>query len=192
MKTVCSIAAVLLLLASPAIAQVTEEVEPYLVAPFVTNKVVSVVTTERRKIEGKVIKGDENKIVVNQGGSPVELPVSKILLVQFRRPKRSARNDFLGSVIGGVGLGFAGAAIGREAAQSIRSDGRAGRVGPIVGGIAFGFAGGQIGRWLMRRSVKEEVTLKILGADGVPKNGALRLPAAPVSDARIQPAAPRQ
>jgi len=175
MRALYSIIAGLLAVAPAVLAQVTEEVEGYLVAPYTLNKQVTVITTDRRKIEGKVIKGDADTLSIDQRGTTVELPTNRVLIVTFRRPKRSGKIDFLGSLAGGVALGFAGAAIGRESAKAIRSDGTPGRVGPIAGGVAAGFIGGRLGRSLARRAFKEEVTLKVTPQGEQPDNG----PAAP-------------
>lgn len=172
MRTLYSIVAGLLLVAPAVLAQVTEEVEGYLVTPYTLNKQVTVITTDRRKIEGKVIKGDADRVFINQGGTMVELQTNRILTVTLRRPKRSGKIDFLGSLIGGVALGFAGAAIGKESAKGIRSDGTPGRVGPIVGGVAAGFIGGRLGRSLARRALKEEVTLKVTPEGEQPPSGS--------------------
>ena len=152
-----------LFLVAPAVwAQVKEEVEPYLVAPQILKKTVNITTADFRVVRGKVLSANEEKVVVQKGADRLELPVTKIHMVNFRRPKRSGKLDFLGNLLGGTGFGFAGAAIGKQAAQGIRSDGQPGRIGPVVGGIALGFVGGYIGKHLMRRAVQEEVTLTLL------------------------------
>jgi len=171
MRALYSVVAGLLLVAPAVLAQVTEEVEGYLVTPYTLNKQVTVITTDRRKIEGKVIKGDADRLLIDQRGVPVELQTNRILTVTLRRPKRSGKIDFLGSLIGGVALGFAGAAIGRESAKVLRSDGTPGRVGPIVGGVGAGFAGSRLGQYLARRAIKEEVTLKVTPEGEQPQTG---------------------
>jgi hypothetical protein len=162
MKISCVSILTLFLVAPGVWAQVKEEVEPYLVAPQILNRTVNITTADFKVVRGKVVAADEEKVVVRQGAGRVELPVTKIQMVNFRRPRRSGKLEFLGNLLGGTGFGFGGAAIGKQAAQSIRGDGQPGRIGPIVGGIAFGFAGGYIGKHLMRRAVQEEVTLTLL------------------------------
>jgi hypothetical protein len=80
----------------------------------------------------------------------------------LRRPKRSAKLDFIGNMVGGLGFGFAGAAVGKKAAENIRSDHTSGKAGPIVGGVVFGFAGSYLGRYLVRHMAAEQVTLKVV------------------------------
>ncbi len=179
MKKMYAIVAAVLVTAGGLAAQATEEVPPYLVAPFTLNKTVTVTMADGRKLAGKVVRGDDDKIFVGEG-TPVEVATSQIASVQFRRRKRSSGGEFAGSLIGGVGLGMGGAAIGRAAAESIRSDGSPGRVGPIVGGIVLGFVGGQIGRQIARHAATQEVTLKVVEAlsGQPPKPGETPLPAA--------------
>ncbi len=192
MKIVSTTLLVLLLAAPLAFAQVEEEIETYLVAPQTMNKWVTVVTNDGKKVQGKVVSGDDDKIVVQpKGGSPVDVPTGKIVTVRFRRPKRSPGVDLAGSLIGGIGFGIGGAVLGKHAGESIRGDGTPGRAGPIVGGVVLGFAGGLIGREIARRSSTEEVTLKV--SEGVsgqpPKVGAITLPGPPAdSTGRVQPA----
>jgi len=174
------------ILALPALAQVREELDSYLVAPYTMNRKVALTTRDFTKLEGKVVGGDEDKVIVEQKGGRVEVPVGQIYLVQLRRPRRSAKVDFIGNLIGGVGLGLAGAAIGREAAESIRGEGDPGRAGPVVGGIVLGFAGGYLGKEIARRLASQEVTLLVMHqAPAAPKSGSLAAPIMP-----IQPLAP--
>lgn len=188
MKIASTTLVALLLAALTALGQAEEEVETYLVAPYTLNKAVTVITTDGKKLEGKVVTGDDDKIVLQRPTGPMDLPTGQIQLLRFRRPKRSTKLDFVGSLIGGVGLGMAGAAIGKEVAKSIRDDDSPGRIGPIVGGIALGFVGGYVGRAIVRRAVTEEVTLKVTGGvEGkAPKLGSAILPEPP-SHARVSP-----
>jgi len=192
MKISCVSILTLFLVAPGVWAQVKEEVEPYLVAPQILKKTVNITTADFRVVRGKVVAADEEKVVVRKGADRLELPVTKIQMVNFRRPKRSGKMEFLGNLLGGTGFGFAGAAIGKQAAQGIRSDGQPGRIGPIVGGIALGFAGGYIGKHLMRRAVQEEVTLTLLPdvVAPAPKSSSLAWPPpAPRAPIRsVQPA----
>jgi hypothetical protein len=182
-----------LLLAAPfAFAQVVEETETYLVAPQTMNKRVTVVTTDGKKVEGKVVSGDDDKIVVQPTtGSPVDVPTGRIVTVHFRRPRRSAKVDLAGNLIGGIGLGIGGAQLGKHVAESVRGDDLSNaRRGPIVGGVLLGFVGGHVGREIARHAATEEVTLKVSeGVSGqAPKVGAITLPAPPADSAgRVQP-----
>ena len=162
MKISCASILTLFLVAPGVWAQVKEEVEPYLLAPQITNKTANITTADHKVVRGKVVAADEEKVVIRQGADRLELPVTKIHMVNFRRPKRSGKLEFLGNLLGGTGFGFGGAAIGKQAAQGIRADGQPGRIGPIVGGMALGFLGGYVGKHLMRRAVQEEVTLTLL------------------------------
>ena len=189
MRIVYTTLLALLLVAPAACAQAEEEIETYLVAPHTLNKWVTVVTVDGRKAEGKVVSGDDDKIVVQpKTGAAVEMATNKIVIVRFRRPRRNAKVDFAGNIIGGIGFGIGGAQLGKHAGESIRGDGTPGRIGPIVGGVVLGFAGGYVGREIVRRSASEEVTLKVIqGVEGQPpKVGAITLPAPP-PDARVQP-----
>ena len=178
MKISCVSILTLFLVAPGVWAQVKEEVEPYLVAPQILNKTVNITTADFRVLRGKVVAADEEKVVVRKGADRLELPVTKIQMVNFRRPKRSGKLDFIGNLLGGTGFGFGGAAIGKQAAQGIRADGQPGRIGPIVGGMALGFLGGYVGKHLMRRAVQEEVTLTLLPdvAAPAPKSSSLAWP----------------
>lgn len=151
------------LIGPAAFAQKQEDAEPYLITPYTMNKQASVTLADFSKVTGKVVGGDDEKVVLLQpGGKRTEVPTRKIQLVQYQRPRRSNKLDFLGSLIGGIGLGYAGSTIGKHAAMSIRSDGTPGRIGPITGGVGFGFLGGMIGKHLIRHAVKEQVTLTLV------------------------------
>ena len=178
----------LLLLAPAALAQEQEEIETYLVAPFTLNRIVTVTMADGTKVQGKMLSGDDDKIVVEQKGAPVELRTNQISTIRFRRFKRNTKVDFAGNLLGGIGFGFGGASIGKLAAESIRGDGTPGRIGPIMGGVVLGFIGGYVGREIARNSSIERVTLKVTqGVEGQPpKVGSITLPA-PESNARVQP-----
>ena len=162
MNFFCSCMMVLVLAAPLALAGSQEEVETYLVAPYTTGKMVTVMMAGGKKVEGKVVSGDDEKITVQQSSGPLNVPVTQIESVELRRPKRSTKLDFIGNMIGGLGFGFAGAAIGKKAAENIRGDHTSGKVGPIVGGVVFGFAGSYLGRYMVRHMAAEQVTLKVL------------------------------
>ena len=208
MKIACTVLLLLLLAAPAACAQVREEIETYLVAPYTVNKVVTVTMTDGRKLKGMVLSGDDDKIVVAQKDGSVELATANILNIRLPRPSSSVKVNFAGNLIGGVGLGFAGAAIGKEMAKAIRDDGSPGKIGPLLGGIALGFAGGYLGREVARQAAYQEVILTVSGGvEGqAPKTtGAILLPPstpagavlllpppAPAAAARVQPIDPRR
>jgi hypothetical protein len=162
MKIFCSSMMVLVLAVPLALAGTQEDVESYLVAPYTTGKMVTVTMAGGKKVEGKVVSGDDEKITVLQSGGSVNVPVDQIASVELRRPKRSAKLDFIGNMVGGLGFGFAGAAVGKKAAENIRGDHTSGKAGPIVGGVVFGFAGSYLGRYLVRHMAAEQVTLKVV------------------------------
>src|ERR1035437_6744667 len=87
MKMFCSSMMVLVLAAPLALAGSQEEVETYLVAPYTTGKMVRVMMAGGKKVEGKVVSGDDEKITVQQSSGPVSVPVTQIASVEFRRPK---------------------------------------------------------------------------------------------------------
>lgn len=173
MKMFCSSMMVLVLAAPLALAGSQEDVESYLVAPYTTGKTVTVTMAGGKKVEGKVVSGDDDKITVQQSSGPVNVPVTQIASVELRRPKRSIKLDFIGNMIGGLGFGFAGAAVGKKAAENIREDHTSGKAGPIIGGVVFGFAGSYLGRYLVRHMAAEQVTLKVVQL-GSEKPQALR------------------
>jgi len=172
-----------------ALAQKQEEAESYLVAPYTLNKMTRVTLPDYSTLRGKVVGGDEDKIVVlGQDGKRTDVPTSKIQLVQFRRQRRSNKIEFLASLAGGMSLGFAGSTIGKHAAMSIRSDKAPGRIGPIVGGVGLGFLGGYIGKRLARHAVTEEVTLTLAPEGGTSSPAAPK----PAASKPAAPAAPRK
>lgn len=197
MKTTLTALLLLALAAPAALAQSQEEIENYLVAPYTLNKVVTVTMADGRKVEGTVIAGDDNNISVAHSGGVAVLPTGRIVTVRFRRPKRSAKSDLAGNLIGGIAFGIGGAALGRQAAQSIQGRDEQGPAGPIIGGVVMGLAGGIIGTQLFRQTHTEDVTLKVTpGVEGqAPKIGSLALPplvSSPPDSARVQPVDPRR
>ena len=141
MRSLSLSALLCVLFLSTAYGATEEEIETYLIAPFTKDHDVTLTLRDGKKVQGRVTSGDDSKIVVQQASGNAEIATSEITSVHFRRAKRSARTDFIGSLVGGVGMGFAGGAIGRTIAKNIRDDGTSGRVGPVVGGLVLGMAG---------------------------------------------------
>ncbi len=173
---------VLLCLCAVAVAQKSgEEVEPYLVTPITQGHHASFTLDDKSMVSGKVVGGtDQTVIVADESGKRSEIPVTRVRALQFQRPRRSTKLDFLGSVIGSVSLGFAGAAIGRTAAEHIHSDHTAGTAGPMIGGLTFGFLGGYLGQKIIRHAVKEDVRLTV-PAEAPPVPAQSRLTPPPLS-----------
>jgi hypothetical protein len=158
MRTLSTIVALAFLLIPACFAQKQVEAEPYLLAPYAMNKQAAVTLPDFTMLRGKVVAGDADKIVIlGKDGKRIEVPTDKIHLLQVRQPRRSNKLDFVGSLIGGIGLGFAGSYAGKQAGMHIHSDGSAGRVGPITGGLSFGFLGGMLGKYVIRHAVTEQV-----------------------------------
>jgi len=141
---------------------------------------ITVSMADGKKVEGKGIRGDDQKIAVQQSSGPIERSTNQIANIHLRRPKRRAKVDLIGNLLGGVGFGFVGAEIGRQAVEAIRSDGNPGEIGAVVGGIVFAFGGGYVGRSIARHLATEDVTLKIVGRElghtPLPPTGPITLP----------------
>ncbi len=188
MKIVATILLALLFALPAASAQKKEEIETYLVAPYTLNKLITVTMVDGQKVQGRVVGGDDDKIIVERRGSQIELRTDRILNIRLLRATRSPKVILAGNLIGGMGLGFAGAALGKAAAETIRDDDQPGRIGPLVGGIVLGFAGGYLGKEIARNAAYDEVIVTVTrGVEGqAPKTGAILLPT-PDSNPRVQP-----
>lgn len=143
-----------------------EQIEDFLVVPTTRGKTVDFTLKDHTIVTGKVVGGDDEKVVIQDAkGARTELPLAKVLVLQFRRAKRSGKLDFAGSLAGGIGLGVAGAAAGRQIGQNIHSDGSAGRAAPLAGGVGLGFLGGYLGKVIVRHLATEQVTLTVISAE---------------------------
>ena len=96
---------VLVLAAPLALAGSQEEVETHFVAPYTTGKMVTVMMAGGKKVEGKVVSGDDDQITVQQSSGPVNVPAENI--------RGDNTPGKVGPIVGGVVLGFADSYVGR-------------------------------------------------------------------------------
>jgi hypothetical protein len=173
MKNAFATLVVLLFCACAPAAMAQDEIEAYLVAPFTMGKAVTVNTNDGRRIHGVVVSGDDTKIVVERPGDRTEVATNRISSVKIGRASNSPTLTAVGSVIGGVGLGFAGAALGKSAGIAWHDDRQPGRALPVIGGVVFGLFSGWLGGKVARNAGWEQVTLKVTpGIEGqAPRTG---------------------